>query len=531
MSTWYVRHDTTHSGSRDGLTYATAWGGWAEIQWGTNKVTAGDLLYVCGAHSYSTNIAVGNHLGTAVNRCTISGGYGPSPGSIGFTGSFYLQNDYSGTTVTSLAVPSILHENSASFCTYDTCQFNTPGNQNSINISGATGTAYSDILINNCDFTSNGIVTSSSAIKWFISTAAASTLIRPTITNNRFTVFSSSRSVIQLRSQTDSDPSTRMADLDIHGNTFTNCYGTCIEATSPGNPQTYGTSSGVKVYGNTFSNVLEALISPFTGGCIGVWGFADSSTPGFGKNIIQSNYANGSVGPTGFADVFYGSYIIQDNSGNNISTSSIDGNAILFDLGSTNCLARRNKFTNVTGKNGVTNSGVGIMILNDCNNVVAYGNIFDNVRIGVFYGASGFSSSGNIHNNTFVNVIAEAVHTTSATTIMSQQLLTNNIFSGSGYLVNQNVATIWNNENYNYFYGFGNGSLNHSLGQNSLNDSLSSDVISVMLMNPLTYNLGVSSPGIGSGIFSGYGCDYSNLPFAIPCSIGAQENKNTYAHP
>lgn len=525
MSTWYVRPDTTHSGTRNGLTYATAWGGWAEIQWGAGKLTAGDILYVCGAHSYSTNIAVGNHLGTANNRCTISGGYAPSPGSIAFTGSYYLQNDYSGGTFINLAVPSILHENSASNCTYQTCQFNTPGNQNGINISGADGTNYSDILIDDCDFTSNGTVTSSSAIKWFVSTGTASTLTRLTVSNSRFTNFNASRSIVQLRSQTDSAPATRMQDIVGHDLVFTNCTGECWEATNPGNPQAYGNSAGIKTYNFTFNNVTEALIAPFTGGCIGLWGFAPSQTPGFGPNVNYGHIVNTSIGPTGFVDMFYGSYIVQDNVVYNLSTSSIDGNGILFDLGSTNCLVRRNHFENITGKSGITNSGVGIMTLNDCNGNTAYANTFNNVRIGIFYGASGASSSGNYHNNSYQNITVEAVHTTSAATIMSQQSLKNNIFGGAGYQVNQAVGTTWANEDFNYYYGFINGSLNHTLGTNSVVGAVG-DISSVMLMDPITYNLGAGSPGIGAGTFSGYANDYSNIPFKIPCAVGAQENKN-----
>jgi len=34
MATWYVRPNTSHSGSRNGTSYATAWGGWTEIVWG-----------------------------------------------------------------------------------------------------------------------------------------------------------------------------------------------------------------------------------------------------------------------------------------------------------------------------------------------------------------------------------------------------------------------------------------------------------------------------------------------------------------
>src|SRR5690242_4872329 len=83
MTTWYVRPDTSHSGTRNGTSYATAWGGWTEIVWGVSGVNAGDTLYVCGTHAYTASIAVGTHGATSnANRVTIRGDYPSAAGNI-----------------------------------------------------------------------------------------------------------------------------------------------------------------------------------------------------------------------------------------------------------------------------------------------------------------------------------------------------------------------------------------------------------------------------------------------------------------
>src|SRR5688500_10002169 len=99
MATWYVRPDTSHSATRDGTSFATAWGGWSSIIWGGAGITAGDTLYVCGTHSAGAILGVGAHGATSSSRVTIRGDYAGDPGSIIFTtGNFYLNVNRSYTT-------------------------------------------------------------------------------------------------------------------------------------------------------------------------------------------------------------------------------------------------------------------------------------------------------------------------------------------------------------------------------------------------------------------------------------------------
>src|SRR5687768_7814475 len=103
MTTWYVRPDTSHSGTRDGTSYDHAWGGWSSVVWGGAGVKAGDILYVCGVHTHSAFIQTGAHGGVPGSPATISGGYGPAPGTIAFaSGSFFFLIGKNYTTVEDL---------------------------------------------------------------------------------------------------------------------------------------------------------------------------------------------------------------------------------------------------------------------------------------------------------------------------------------------------------------------------------------------------------------------------------------------
>ena len=79
MTTWFVRHSTAHGATRNGASYATAWGTFSEVVWGGAGVVAGDTLYVCGAHT--TKLTIGAN-GNASNRIAVDFRYSADPGSI-----------------------------------------------------------------------------------------------------------------------------------------------------------------------------------------------------------------------------------------------------------------------------------------------------------------------------------------------------------------------------------------------------------------------------------------------------------------
>jgi hypothetical protein len=84
MADWFVRPDTSHSGMRNGQSYASAWGGWTEIVWSTGGLVPGDTLYVCDSHTYSVVLTIGNHGAMAGSRVIIRGDYPGHSGSITF---------------------------------------------------------------------------------------------------------------------------------------------------------------------------------------------------------------------------------------------------------------------------------------------------------------------------------------------------------------------------------------------------------------------------------------------------------------
>src|SRR5687768_7454743 len=102
MAEWFVCPDTSHSGTRNGQSYDFAWGGWSEIVWGTSGVNTGDTLYICGAHTYTSIIALGNVTGV-----TIRGDHSSESGSLSFRGNnIYFNINRNSTTVEALTITS-----------------------------------------------------------------------------------------------------------------------------------------------------------------------------------------------------------------------------------------------------------------------------------------------------------------------------------------------------------------------------------------------------------------------------------------
>src|SRR5687768_10800593 len=133
MATWFVRPNTTHSTTRDGTSYETAWGGWTEIVWWSLGVKAGDTLYVCGAHTYAQIIRP-DPPGTAGSRITIRGDYATAPGSITFaSGAYYFNVDKSYVTLQSLTI--------------------TAGNNRCVGVTGIPNTGF---WLKNCTLNSAG---------------------------------------------------------------------------------------------------------------------------------------------------------------------------------------------------------------------------------------------------------------------------------------------------------------------------------------------------------------------------------------
>jgi|SRR5687768_495627 len=477
MADWFVRPDTSHSGTRDGTSYETAWGGWAAIVWGASGVKAGDTLYVCGAHSITSTAAVGNHGALDEAGRVIIRGYSPDPGSITVTatGGVFFQIARSYTTLADLTITG-----NKSFCIYffalapiagvtiDSCTLNG-GTASIISLDNSSGTIHTDLIINNTDFIGGSGSSLGSAISWLgaASNAPLTALDRVTITNNRFTGCTSNRAVIEMWIQDDAHVDAKMSDIIITGNTFTNCGAAAMEIygkteTNDGLSSGYGLNTGIRVTDNKIYN--QQAVGTIGGG-MAIGGFGPSLTPDFGENIIARNEGYVLHGPTGMVNVFYGTYKVFDNYAEDITTGTIDGTGVLFDHDTRDSVAYGNHFKRLMGLPGIYYSGNGITVL-DSTNVRAYGNLIEDAYCGIHFGNKEAGQSSDIHNNTFLRC-ARAVDMLS-TADKAANLVRNNIFTASDSVPSVRVnGDTWAGESNNCFYGFSD-PINHTLAASSI---------------------------------------------------------------
>ena len=515
MTTWYVRPDTTHNSAlRDGKSYATAWGGWTEITWGSGGVVAGDTLYVCGSHSYGTSLAIGLHGATSGNRVTIRGDYSGYPGSITFSdGACYIDANRSYTTITGLTINA-----GNNTCIYPggapliglwvtNCTFSSgTAPEAAIKFRPFNGWGYQDCIISGNSFSGGSTAnTGGSAIQWYnTSGGVVSTVSNLQIYDNTFTGCSSQRAVILLKAFNTVGAGTKLSDIVIRGNTFTDCGAVAVEAYGP---ETYGVHAGIKIYGNTIKNQTQVGV---LGGAFALGGFGPSTTAGFGTNDIYDNWCSGLHGLTGFCNPMYGTYRIFNNYAENITTTDIDGVGVLFDHECKDSVAFGNEFRDIHGKEGDNfESGFGILCL-DCTNCTAYGNLFINCLHGVAFGNKGAAQSSSIYNNTFINCRKSGAYLVGGAD-NTTNIVRNNVFTttdSTAPAVKVNSAA-WTGESYNCFHGFGSPT-NHTLAASTITTDPA-------LTNGTPSS---SSPVLGAGTYLG-GTDFYGKEFPSPTPIGA----------
>jgi len=493
MTTWYVRPNISHSGTRNGTSYATAWGGWSEIVWGVGGVRQDDTLYVCGTHACSATVDVGNHLGTSGHPCTIRGDYPGDPGSFVFTGAYFFNNFRSYTTLHALTFVGgtsncVYGSGTLAGMTFQDCTF-VAAAKSALAFGSGNGTSYTDILIDGNTFTGDcrDGGTATGAINWFAATAASTTtLTRVTITNNTFEDLTVGRSAIHLRAQDNTATATKMTDIVITDNSFSNVFGICIEVNN--GHELIGNSNGIKVQRNIFTDT-DVVPTTALGGCIWLWGFTSSAT--LGPPLIEHNEADRCNGPTGLVNIFYGDYIVRRNVARNLGTDTIDSCGVLFDYSADGSVAYQNEFYDLAGKAGVSNSGVGIMVL-DSQNVTCWGNLTVRCNVGIHIGAGPTAQSCSITWNTFVDCSLYGIDLLS-TTDEANCIVKNNVFTAaSGTAVSvRNAGGAWSGEDYNAFHGFAAAS-GHTLGAH--------DVTSDPLLSP-AYRPLPGSPLIGAGTY------------------------------
>ena len=511
MATWYVRPDTSHSGTRNGTTYATAWGGWSAITWGVGGVTAGDTLLVCGAHAYAANVTIGAHLGTLGNECVISGSYAADPGSITFSGSVFISNARSHTKLQFLtitgATSNCVYESGAPTNVSYTDNAFIGGTGSIISLDGSSSHT-STTISRNTFVTSLYSGSSGSAINWLVGTAATGVITDMTIEDNTFVCAGTGahRGVIVLRVQSDANVASKFTRVKVRRNDWSVFKGVACEIGS-GFP-TFGQSAGVLITDNTISNGSET--SNALGGGFSIWGF--TTDPAF-PNHIARNAIRDVAGPTGGFNVFYGTYEVFDNVVDGTTTTTIDGNGMLFDFGNQGARAYRNIFRNLAGKAGTSNSGVGVMVL-DSTGCKAFGNLIENCYVGVHLGSAGAGQSCVISGNTFAGVVLYGVDLKTDAD-EANCTVKNNIFiadTGSAVSV-RNGGAAWSGEDWNAVVGFAVAS-GHTLGAN---DRTTADLLSD------DYRLMSGSTLIGAGSHISYTRDADGKQRPNPPSIGAYD--------
>jgi hypothetical protein len=497
MAIWYVRPSAAHGGTNAGTSYANAWQGWAAIVWGGAGVVGGDTLVVAGAVSSATTLAVGAHGATLGNEVTIRGDHPGDPGSISITvaGQFFGGTTRSHTYFVAMTFTGVSRavywDGVLANCKFTSCTFNG-GTNTTLAFAGTNSSAYSDIGIIDCVFNGgqSAAENAGGAISWFVATAAAvSTMARLTITGNTFNNINAAgtaRAVIHLRTEAAASVSSVLSDVRIERNTFQTFRGNAIEAFD--GHTTFGVFRGIRILDNDIQDGTEGFSN--IGGGIVLGGIGNSTTAGFGRNDIARNKIHRIVGATGAFNLFYGQYYVWRNDVDTVSTTTIDGNGLLFDHGCNFSAAWNNEFRNIVGKAGVFNSGVGIMVL-DATNCKAYGNTFDNVLCAILLGTAGAGQSCTIVTNTFTRVQVYGVYA-GANADLPNCGVRNNIVQGSGHSVYDLTATAWTAETRNCFHGFASGTLNHTLGAGTIttDPQLGTD-----------YSIPATSPCKGTGVY------------------------------
>lgn len=464
MATWYVRPDTSHSGTRDGTSYATAWGGIGEVVWGASGAYGAnnDTLYFCGFHVFGAVTALGAHGGTdATHKLNVRGDYPASPGAIALTaGLFYFSVNRSWTNFTNIVFNSgdnrcVAFAGVVVGVTFTAVTFNGTGLP-CVEYLSTTAWNFTTTAFYYCTFNGGG-GGGGAAIHWAPPVTSANFIAGLIIAFNTFNNCNATRGVLDfhaagLAGGTAPNAATKISDLDIHDNIFTNCTAVMIEAYGP---EIFGNNTGLRIYRNKIYG--QRLGSTGLGGAFSLGGFGNSLTADFGPNLIYANEAYGLVGPTGFCNPMYGSYIIFYNYAEDISTTTIDGCGILFDYGANGCLAFGNTFKRITGTgNPDFQSGAGIGIIRSATNIRAFGNIIDGCVMGIWYANQDSGTNSSVHNNHLLNCSLAGINGNATTFGADSHLARNNILSTHKATVPpvRYLSGAWAGETNNAFVGF-----------------------------------------------------------------------------
>lgn len=488
MAIWYVRPDTSHNVTRDGTTYATAWGGWTEIVAASMAQT--DTLRVCGSHSYSSVIAAPKSGGSNTTRFILSGDYSSDPGSITFTGNGYFNHNQQHYIMDAISINAV-----ASTSSY--AEFLQAGRQN---FTRSRSTVISGV----------------NQINSGINIACTDTSAAVNLIFDQMTVSGGAQGLRWLQSGTIS--------ASITGLTITRSN---ISGTVTGVEFRYGGTAGTVAVNNmtitdsTFRGIsgvgLRVVMAPLVTSASN-WIIERNTTSNCGQGgngaaggmvlqgvtglRLRQNYSEHNNGRYGGIDLLYCSnFLAEENHCNDNYSNDIDGNGLLIDDGCDIFTVRRNECSrnsciSVSSYTpGNPYGGCGIMILAAKTGKV-YSNYGTNNKRGWHVGGSPHTDI-QVWNNTFINSTENGCDVTAAAGTPNVLRWRNNILTcinpGSGWIGINNLSSVSMDMDYTVLNGFDTNYIGQTSGTHDL--ALTSDQMLSTNMRPK-----LNSPLLTSGV-------------------------------
>lgn len=513
MATWYVRPSTAHGSTRNGTSYATAWGGWGEIVWGGAGVVGGDTLYVCGAHTASADVTVGAH-GASSNaaRATVSGGYGGDPGSLTIASGF-LNIARNFTNIADLTLVRTTTVGTILYCPVSNVTISgmdISGTGTGISIDGTA--ARSNIVIRgNSIHDCTGTLGSSGRGIAFIASTASLTHSSISVVGNTITRCTD----FGLRFSMESaawDTST-FDGIFFSGNNISYCGGVSALLRS-GNADTTTwpavLSKNIYVWNNTISNCGTTAGANGQHGGIAVSG---CTAPWISANRVSNCYVTGAGIQTAknVNPVIIRNIVHSIRSGSPTSAFQnglpIDGNGVFLDNLTRGGIVRENVIYDLVST-GNPNSGTGLSFWNTTVAGAFESNFVYDCYIGGSYGNA--TETGNeFVGNTFVNC-AVGIYKHGTGVLTGNCVIKNNLFINcpSAFTGATNPGATWD---YNAYTGT-------LTGISAGAHDITSDPLVGAGYAPLP-----TSPLLGAGVHLGYTRDFSGRQRPNPPSIGAHD--------
>lgn len=523
MATWYVRPDTSHSATRNGTSYATAWAGHASITWGGAGVVGGDTVYYCGTHASSAiSFNVGAHgASSAAAPVTLRCDYEPDPGSLTFSSTAGYANARNYTVLDSMTVTCT----GTGVCVFSSA---TAGFKvlNSELIGGVLGILLSGgVAHGDTTFRGNTIhgQTGSTGRGIALLSTLGSTALGPfTLDDNE--IYNTTESAIHLSIESAAWDTTYFNGVTVTNNNIHDCAGASIRIRAS------NTNMAVR------DPVIPSRRAMVTGNVVNNCGTTHGASGKHG-GLHLVGFSGGYIAHNRFTNVYVegGAIQCQKNAGivaafNYIKTvrtgtptaqynngGPIDGNGVFWDNASTACVSFGNYVEDLVTV-GTIQGGVAYAFW-DCTNCAHFGNVAYNCFQGVQYGD--VDETGNIAAfNTFIagtngaTALGVGVIKIGDDTLAGSFTVKNNIFSGytTGFEIDIVDPSI--TEDYNCVYGATTAYSGISQGANSIT------------ADPLltrNHEIGSDSPCYRTAVYIPNARDYAGRKMRNPPDMGAHQ--------